>query len=55
MSPEEVEALRKAADEVWEIARRLERQGMYEAAEELKEAATALHDRARLSSLPPKH
>lgn len=55
MKPHEIEALRRAADEVWEIARRLQAAGMHEAAEELRNASTAIHDRARLSSLPPRH
>lgn len=53
MGPDEIEALRKAADEIWEIARDLSNRGFELAAEEVRSAGIQLHERASVSSVPP--
>lgn len=53
MSPAEVEALRRAADEIWEMARQMKEQGFHLASEALKESSTRLHAMAHRESLPP--
>lgn len=53
MELHEIEALRKAADEIWEIARDLSNRGFELAAEEVRTVSAHLHERASMSSLPP--
>lgn len=54
MRPDEIEALRKAADEIWDTAKRLETKGMIEVALMLKNVSTSLHDMARGSKTTSK-
>jgi len=51
MGTEEINALRRVADEIWELARDLDERGFQEAAELVKDASTCLHDKARVASL----
>ncbi len=54
MKRDEIDALRKAADEIWEIARKLEKLGFTESSEHIRGLSSTAHDLARLASLKLK-
>ena len=54
MKSNEIIVLRQAADEVWDLARKLEKLGFHFASKYVMDASTYLHESARLETLKAK-